>query len=110
MEREVLVVIGVGGMGEIIARRQGPGRQVVVADFNTDTLERVAERLRGDGFAVTAQQVDVSEAASVLHIHPNTLRYRLRRIEAICGLDLSDPAARFAAQLQLRLFPPVRSA
>ncbi len=65
MERSVIVVVGVGGMGEIIARRQGSGRHVVVADFNAETLDRVAERLRGDGFEVTAQQVDVADAASV---------------------------------------------
>lgn len=52
-------------MGEIIARRQGSGRHVVVADFNPDTLERVAERLRGDGFDVTAMPVDVSDRDSV---------------------------------------------
>lgn len=73
--------------------------------------DREAQTAFGHTLAVWLESMgEVSEAASVLHIHPNTLRYRLRRIEAICGLDLSDPAARFAAQLQLRLFPPVRSA
>lgn len=48
-------------------------------------------------------QGDVRSAAAELHIHPNTLRYRLRRIEAVGGIDLSDPTARFAAQLHLRL-------
>ena len=60
-----VVVIGVGGMGEAIARRQGPGHHLLIADFNTDTLEKVAAGLRDDGFEVTTQQVDVSDAASV---------------------------------------------
>ena len=65
MVNDVVVVVGVGGMGEAIARRQGAGRHVVLADFNAEVLERVADVLRGEGYSVTAQQVDVSDRASV---------------------------------------------
>jgi hypothetical protein len=34
MTSRVLVVIGVGGMGQAIARRQGPGKTVLLADFD----------------------------------------------------------------------------
>ena len=63
--RDVLVVIGVGGMGEAIARRQGTGRTVVIADFSEAALDRVGGALRGDGFEVVAHVVDVSSRASV---------------------------------------------
>ncbi|MCF1595886.1 PucR family transcriptional regulator [Streptomyces muensis] len=46
---------------------------------------------------------DVREAAGQLHVHPNTLRYRLRRAEELTGLDLSRPDQRLLAMLQLRL-------
>ena len=49
---------------------------------------------------------DVRAAAAALFIHPNTLRYRLRRLEEISGLDLADPEQRFAAMLQLRILAP----
>lgn len=49
---------------------------------------------------------DVRAAASALFIHPNTLRYRLRRLEEVSGLDLADPEQRFAAMLQLRILAP----
>ena len=65
MTQQVAVVIGVGGMGELIARRQGAGRKLVVADFDEDALNGVADRLRGDGFDVTAQVVDVSKLDSL---------------------------------------------
>lgn len=65
MSAEVLVVVGVGGMGEAIARRCGSGQQVLLADFNEATLGRVADSLRGDGFTVISQTVDVSSAQSV---------------------------------------------
>jgi DNA-binding PucR family transcriptional regulator len=46
---------------------------------------------------------DVPSGAAALHIHPNTFRYRLRRAGEVGGLDLSDPEARLAVMLQLRL-------
>lgn len=45
---------------------------------------------------------DVNRAASTLNIHPNTLRYRVRRVTEICGLDLDDPDERLMAAIQLR--------
>ena len=44
---------------------------------------------------------DVAAAAAVLHVHPNTLRYRLRRAGELSGLDLSRPRHVLALQLML---------
>lgn len=46
---------------------------------------------------------DVAQVAKGLNVHPNTLRYRVRRAAALTGLDLDDPEHRLAAMLQLRL-------
>ncbi|NOL43875.1 PucR family transcriptional regulator [Kribbella sandramycini] len=46
---------------------------------------------------------DVGAAAAATYVHPNTFRYRLRRLAEVGGLDLTDPDARFAAMLQLRV-------
>lgn len=61
----VLAVVGVGGMGQAIARRLGSGDRILLADFNSNALEATATRLRGDGFDVTTQVVDVSSLESV---------------------------------------------
>jgi purine catabolism regulator len=45
----------------------------------------------------------VGEAAITLGIHRNTVAYRLRRIEALTGWDLTDPDLRVALLLALRL-------
>lgn len=34
---------------------------------------------------------DVASSAGELFVHPNTVKYRLRRIEALCKLDLRNP-------------------
>ena len=48
---------------------------------------------------------DVKSAAAACFVHPNTFRYRLRRVAEIGGIDLNDPDARFAAMLELRTRP-----
>ncbi|MEU5208604.1 helix-turn-helix domain-containing protein [Streptomyces sp. NPDC020742] len=48
---------------------------------------------------------DVRAAATELHVHPNTLRYRIRRAEELTGLDLGRTDQRLLAMLQLRLPP-----
>ncbi|WP_329130787.1 helix-turn-helix domain-containing protein [Streptomyces sp. NBC_00670] len=48
---------------------------------------------------------DVPAASARAHVHPNTFRYRLRRLTEVARLDLTDPDQRFAAMLQLRLLP-----
>ncbi|KQU68114.1 CdaR family transcriptional regulator [Phycicoccus sp. Root101] len=40
-------------------------------------------------------------AARSIHVHPNTLRYRMNRIADLAGLDLDDPVVRLALRLQL---------
>jgi hypothetical protein len=51
---------------------------------------------------------DIRQAAQTLIVHPNTLRYRLARLQTVAKLDLSDPDDRLVAQLQLRLTRDVR--
>src|SRR3954447_22288584 len=49
---------------------------------------------------------DMASAAAVVNVHPNTFRYRLRRITEVFGLDLDDPDERLVAELQLRFIDP----
>lgn len=42
-------------------------------------------------------------AAVRLHVHPNTLRYRLGRMRQLVQVDLDDPDQRLATWLELRL-------
>ena len=49
---------------------------------------------------------DVIAASASVFVHPNTFRYRLRRLAVVAQIDLADPEARFAAMLQLRVMSP----
>jgi hypothetical protein len=59
----------------------------------TEYVDTLYEWLRHPG--------DPRAAAAALRIHPNTLRYRLRRLLELVPLDLDDPDARLALLTQL---------
>ncbi|GEL23754.1 transcriptional regulator [Pseudonocardia sulfidoxydans NBRC 16205] len=52
---------------------------------------------------------ETRRAADILHIHPNTLRYRLAQLTDLAGIDLDDPTQRLVLQLQLRLRRQMRT-
>ena len=58
----------------------------------------LADTLRAylDGFG------DVAAVAHRLHVHPNTVRYRVRRIEKLLSTSLADPDDRLVLALGLR--------
>ena len=41
--------------------------------------------------------------AQRIHVHPQTVRYRLRQIQELFGDQLRDPDRRFELQLALRI-------
>jgi DNA-binding PucR family transcriptional regulator len=75
----------------------GPLARLVA--YDTKHNAHLVETLRAwlDAFG------DVIAAAASLFVHPNTFRYRIRRVAEVGGLDLGDSATRFDAMLQLRL-------
>ncbi len=50
-----------------------------------------------------AHRCTVSDTAKALHVHANTVAYRLRRVEELLGIDLSDPEAMLHMQLALMI-------
>jgi sugar diacid utilization regulator len=76
------------------------------------SLQRIVahDAKKGTGYLQTLEAYldafgDVPSAAARVGVHPNTFRYRLRRLLSIFDLDLSDPDERLVLGLQLRLLP-----
>ncbi len=61
----MVVVIGAGGIGAAIARRQGFGRTILLADWNEKTLAAAAADLTNASYEVATHRVDVSSRESV---------------------------------------------
>ncbi|MEU1199114.1 helix-turn-helix domain-containing protein [Streptomyces sp. NPDC005813] len=78
-------------------RHGGPVHDMVAADLAAggDLVRSLRAYLDAAG--------DMSRAAHHLVLHPNTLRYRLRRVRERFGIDLDDPDTRLVVTLALRL-------
>jgi purine catabolism regulator len=92
--------------------QQGAGRLLDFADFDLGTLlvseapaERIAPKIEGllgllrshPGLhaalvAYFRYELDIKRTAAAMHLHHNTLRYRLARAEELMGRSLKDPA------------------
>ncbi|MFE4498769.1 PucR family transcriptional regulator [Rhodococcus sp. NPDC056743] len=66
------------------------------------------DRRHGSELVATARTFldkggDVANSSAALHVHPNTLRNRLRRCKDMCGVDLTDAETRLILMLQFKL-------
>jgi purine catabolism regulator len=72
----------------LLARRQSPQ--------DRDKLRNFVEPLSGDNelkqtvISYLVNDLDVAKVANVLFVHPNTVRYRLKKVEALVGGSLSS--------------------
>lgn len=75
------------------------GPVAILHEHDADSQSQLVDTLAAwlDAFG------DVALAAKRVHVHPNTFRYRLRRLAEIADLDLGDADARFAAMLEIRM-------
>lgn len=89
-------------MGEAIARRQGAGKNLVLADFNEELLAQKVAALKADGFSVSSQRVDVSSRESV-HVLAQAVAALGPVTQVIRTADLSPAQAPVAAIVQVDL-------
>jgi DNA-binding PucR family transcriptional regulator len=77
------------------------GRLEDVIAYDAENGSAYTETLRAylDAFG------DVPTAAERISVHPNTFRYRLKRLLEIFDLDMDDAEERLVLSLQLRLLP-----
>ena len=88
-----------GEMVELVAKQEqlrDPRLQTLLDD----------DQARGGALVASVERYldrfgDVRAAAADLHVHPNTLRYRIRRAEHVLGMRLDDPEDRLLLQIQL---------
>ncbi len=90
---EIVLLESAPRIARLAARRLGP------LDGETPASRaRLLETLR----ASLRHQGRIRETADELHVHPQTVRYRLSRLRDLLGDALDDPDARFDLDLVLR--------
>jgi hypothetical protein len=80
-------------LGELAARRLAPLSAVRPA-----SRQRLADTL----LAWLSHRGERGRVARTLHVHPQTVGYRLTQLRALFGADLDDPDVRFELELTLR--------
>ncbi|MGK5533978.1 helix-turn-helix domain-containing protein [Streptomyces sp. URMC 129] len=68
-------------------------------DLPPERAARLAETL--DALLMSWRR-SAGEVAEALHIHPQTVRYRVRQLDTLFGPRLADPSFRFQAMIALR--------
>lgn len=65
-QKEVVVLVGAGSIGQAIARRVGAGRHVVLGDLKKENADTAAQILEDAGFETSTLAVDISSRDSTL--------------------------------------------
>jgi sugar diacid utilization regulator/putative methionine-R-sulfoxide reductase with GAF domain len=100
-----------GLMAQAVApeRLETMARQTLAPLIKEDT-ERGTQYVRTlEGYLSADRRL--KPAAAALHVHPNTVRYRLARIQRMLQVELEEPEDRFPVELAVRLLQvPARRA
>jgi len=89
----LLLFEGAALVNRIAARRLAP---------LDDLTPKASERMRETALAHVQHGGNAVEMAQALHLHPQTIRYRVKQLDELLGDQLSDPDARFELQIALR--------
>ncbi len=90
----LLLFEGSALVGRIAARRLAPLDSLTV---------KARERMRETALAYVRHGGNAVEMAGALHLHPQTVRYRVARLRELMGDELDDPDARFELEIALRV-------
>jgi hypothetical protein len=82
---------------EAVSFLSGPVQQIIAYDQEHSTTYAATLLTYLDVFGEAAR------AAAVVCVHENTLRYRIRRVQEMFGLDLGDAETRLVTWLQLKV-------
>jgi hypothetical protein len=90
---ELLLFEGSALAGQIAIKR--------LASFEALTA-KARERMKETALAYVRHRGNSVEMAAALHLHPQTVRYRIARLRELLGDQLDDPDARFELEIALR--------
>ena len=80
-----------------------------VRDVLNPLTDKQRERAASTLHAWLRTRGDINEAADVLAVHPQTVRYRLNQLESLLGEQLADPEQRFLMEVSAHAWlPPER--
>ena len=73
--KDVVVLLGTGSIGQAIARRVGAGKHIVLADLKQDNAEKAAKILEDAGFATSTISTDLGSRDSILELAEHAQKF-----------------------------------
>ncbi|MDT3442197.1 SDR family oxidoreductase [Pseudofrankia sp. BMG5.37] len=105
VQRDIVVIIGAGGLGLAAARRLGVGRHLMVADLPGDRLDLAAEVLRSAGHEFTAWPTDASDPIAVSSLASEAARHGpIRTIVHTAGISPTQARGGAADVFRVNLY------
>ncbi|MEE1158539.1 MAG: SDR family oxidoreductase [Atopobiaceae bacterium] len=103
IKKDVVVLVGAGGIGIAIARRVAQGKHLVVTTLTQEETKRVAERLKKDGFDVTGVACDLSKRTDIVAVIEHAQQFG-PITNVICAGGVSPSQAPIAQILRVDLY------
>ena len=75
MQKDVVVLLGTGSIGQAIARRVGAGKHIVLADLKQENAERTAKILEDAGFKTSTISTDLGSRESILELAEHAQKF-----------------------------------
>ncbi|HEY0187855.1 MAG TPA: helix-turn-helix domain-containing protein [Cellulomonas sp.] len=103
----VVTVVDTTGLGRVLADLHASPLSRRVMDELLAPIDALGPARAATAVRTLAvyldQQCSPKHAGAVLHLHPNAVTYRVQRLTALLGTDLSDPDARLGLHLACRM-------
>ena len=103
IKKDVVVLVGAGGIGIAIARRVAQGKHLVVTSLTQEETDRVVERLKKDGFDVTGIACDLSKRTDIVAVIEHAQQFG-PITNVICAGGVSPSQAPIAQILRVDLY------
>ena len=102
-KKDVVVLVGAGGIGIAIARRVAQGKHLVVTSRTQDKANRIAEGLRMEGFDATGVSCDLGSRDDILAVIEHAQQFG-SITNVICAGGVSPSQAPIAEILRVDLY------
>ena len=103
IKKDVVVLVGAGGIGLAVARRVATGRKLIVTSRTQEKADKIAESLKMDGFDAEGMPCDLSDRESIVAVRDHAAELG-NVTHVICAGGVSPSQAPIETILKVDLY------
>ena len=101
MNKDVVVLLGTGSIGQAIARRVGAGKHVVLADLKEENAERAAKILEDAGFETSTIAVNLGSRDDIIALIEHAQKFGVMHLINAAGVSPSQASVKDILRVDL---------